>query len=79
MGFQYQPSTMTLPVRVREPYEEHVPCRAKSIDMLCRAAQGSGLGGLSTFSRGFGDDRYVSVMRAGSQPQRVCYRAEGKT
>ena len=37
----------------------------------CRMAEGSGLGGLATFSRGFGDERYVSVMREGSQPRRV--------
>ena len=34
-------------------------------------AEATGLGGLATFSRGFGDERYVSVMREGSQPSRV--------
>ena len=52
--------------------EESDPWHAKSSDRHCRAAEGSGLGGLATFSRGFGDERYVSVMRAGSQPLRVC-------
>ena len=36
-----------------------------------RMAEATGLGGLATFSRGFGDERYVSVMREGSQPSRV--------
>lgn len=30
-----------------------------------------GLGALETFSRGIGDGRYISVMRAGSAPNRV--------
>lgn len=30
-----------------------------------------GLGALETFSRGVGDGRYISVMRAGAAPKRV--------
>ena len=41
-------------------------CRCK-----CSMAEACGLGGLATFSRGFGEERYVSVMREGSQPRRV--------
>ena len=36
-----------------------------------RMAEQVGLGALETFSRGVGDARYISAMRAGSAPKRV--------
>jgi hypothetical protein len=38
---------------------------------LCRVTKQVGLGALETFSRGVGDGRYISVMRAGAAPKRV--------
>ena len=37
----------------------------------CRVTKQVGLGALETFSRGVGDGRYISVMRAGAAPKRV--------